>query len=139
MSNVMGFPFLSVSKPSSFQPVDSRHHSFKCFFSFFIDCVVIKALPSLLLNFRLSAEESPASVQTMNFACSKSFMICSSKGMRVCCSLLLPGWIENARGMPSPSINSPISTIGFGRCSLEGPYCFIFSSCSISKKKFVQS
>ena len=70
--------------------------------------MVIKALSSLLLNFLLSVEASPASVHTINFDSSKSFKIFSSVGVRVPCSLVFPGDILNARGIPSPSINNPI-------------------------------
>ena len=94
------------------------------FLSFLMDCVVMKQRPPKLLNFRLRSEDSPASVQTINFESEKSLRICSSNGIRVVCSLVLPGWIQKARGIPLRSMKSPISTIGLGRCSLLGPYCF---------------
>ena len=48
---------------------------------------------------------------------------------RSCCR----GNRENASGMPSPSVKSPICIIGLGRCSLLFPYFLSPSSCSISK------
>lgn len=55
------------------------------------------------------------------------------RGIRVFCSLPFPGDIPKAMGMPSESMNSPISTIGRGRFSLLAPYCLSSSACSISK------
>ena len=52
----------------------------------------------------------------------RAFTSFSSSGTAVACSLRLPGTMHMDRGIPSPSINSPISTIGFGRCSLLMPY-----------------
>ena len=108
--------------------------SIKYFFNFLIDWVVIKARSSISLNFLLALETSPASVQTMNLDNLKSANIFSSKGFRVICSLVFPAVISKAKGIPSPSIKSPIWVIGLGLCSLEGPYCLKPLSCSISKK-----
>ena len=52
-------------------------------------------------------------------------------GCNVFCSFTLPSVKQNARGIPSPSINKPISTIGLGRCSLDTPYFLIPLSFSI--------
>ena len=49
------------------------------------------------------------------------------------CSFAFPGKRENARGIPSPSMKSPIWMIGFGLCSFPFPYFLLPSSCSISK------
>ena len=94
----------------------------------------MKALSSLSLNFLLVFDASPASVQTTNLDNLKSSKIFSSKGFRVTCSLVFPAVILKAKGIPSPSIKSPICVIGLGLCSLEGPYCLNPHSCSISKK-----
>ena len=120
--------------PSSSHPVGSRHHSFNSFLSFLMDCVVMKLRSPKLLNRRFASDESPASVHTTNLDNSKSRMICSSRGFREACSFWLPGLMQNARGMPDLSMNNPIWTIGLGRCSLLGPYCFRPDSCSNSKK-----
>ena len=44
-----------------------------------------------------------------------------------------PGLMQKARGMPSRSMNSPISTMGRGRFSLLTPNCLSSSASSISK------
>lgn len=107
---------------------------FRCSFTFLIDCVVMKARPSLSLNLRLFSEARPASVQTMKLESSKSEIIFFSNGFNVSCSFMFPRFMLKARGILFPSINRPIWTIGLGLWSLEGPYCLLPSSCSISKK-----
>ena len=91
------------------------------FFIFFKEWVMIYARFPSMLNRRLLALPSPASEQKMNSLQSKSCRIFDSKGFKVVCSFLFPGKISKARGIPSASINNPIVTIGFGRCSLLFP------------------
>ena len=100
---------------------------------------MIKLLPLILLNFLFVLEAKPASVHTTNFEEWKSFIIFSSSGFIVICSLVLPANIPNDIGMPSPSKNKPIWVIGVGLFSFDLPYCLKPLSSSISKKKFVQS
>lgn len=73
-------------------------------------------------------------MHTINLESLKSSNIFCSVGVKVVYSFVLPDIILNARGIPSPSMNSSIWTMGLGLCSLDGPYCFKPSSCSISKK-----
>ena len=124
--------FLGLAKVC--QPSGDKAHCLICSLDFFIEWVTINERFSILLNFLLSIEERPASVQIINSARLKSFKICFSKGFKVVCSLVLPGFKTKASGIPFPSISKPIWTIGLGRCSLETPYCFKPSSCSTSKK-----
>ena len=70
--------------------------------------MVTNFLLLVLLNFLLAVEASPASVHTTNFDVLKSLIIFSSSGVKVICSLVLPGVISKAKGIPFPSINNPI-------------------------------
>ena len=130
----MFFKLISVVLSDRYHPSRSRAHSLRCPLSFFRDCVTIKARSFLSLNNLLAFDANPASVHTTNLDNLKSANMRCSSGFKLGCSFLLPSNIENARGIPSPSINNPICTIGLGRCSLERPYCFKPSAFSISKK-----
>ena len=92
------------------------------------------ARPFPLLAFLFSAEARPASVQTMKHDTSNFFSIISSSGSIVVVSAVFPGLMQNERGSPSLSMNSPSCTMGLGRCSFERPYLRNPSASSISKK-----
>ena len=119
--------------PGIYQPSSSRQKSCKNPLSFLTDCVVTKPRPWMLLNFLFAVEESPESVQTIKSDVPKSFRIFFSNGVMEGCSFWFPSKTEKERGMPSASMNSPICTMGLGRCSFETPYFLKSSSSSISK------
>ena len=89
-------------------PVLSKAQALSSAFSCLIDWVVINFLVFVSLNFRLALDARPASVQTTIVERLKSSIIFFSNGCKVVCSLVFPGFMENARGIPSPSINKPI-------------------------------
>ena len=124
-----------------YHPCGDRAHSFNSLLSFLMGLVTMNARSFMLLNFRLAFDASPASVHTMNLDIPYSDRIRCSMGLSVFCSLVLPGSIQTPRGIPSLSMNSPISTIGSGLFSLLLPNLRSPSSscCSISKKKLEQS
>ena len=130
----MSFMLYVFLLPGRRHPSVSSAQSFRDFFIFLMDCVVMKQRSPQLLNFRLASEDSPPSVQTTNFDFPKSCMIFFSNGWSVVCSLWFPGVMEKASGSPDLSMKSPMPTMGLGRCSLLGPYCFRPSSDSVSKK-----
>ena len=70
----------------------------------------------------MDAEPSPASAQYMIFLFFNCLINLVSNSLTVFCSFVFPGYNPIERGIPFLSINSPISTIGLGLCSLEGPY-----------------
>ena len=56
-----------------------------------------------------------------------------STNYTLCAMEPIIGEIPKAIGIPSDSMNKPISTIGRGRFSLLKPYCLSSSASSISK------
>ena len=80
-----------------------------------------------------SYDDSPQSVHTTSLLMPKSSFSFRSRGFSVTCSLVFPGLMQNASGIPSMSVNSPICTIGLGLCSFECPYCRSPLSSSLSK------
>ena len=132
-SESLGLSSLFLSKMTSRHPSVSNAQSRRCPFSFLSDWTVMKALsPTWSFNL-FSYDARPPSVHTTTFDMPNFSRSLSSRGLRVVVSAVSPGLMQNARGMPSLSVNSPIWTIGLGRLSLECPYCLRPRSSSVSK------
>ena len=114
-------PFL-VLKSTSFHPVVCVAQSCRWPSSFLSDWTVMKERSPTLSCFLLSYDDRPPSVQTTTFDRPNFSLSFSSKGLSVMVSAVFPGLTQNASGMPSMSVNSPIWTIGFGLFSFEWPY-----------------
>lgn len=107
----------------------SLKQSCKCPSSFSSYWTVIKERSPTLSCFLLSYDDKPPSVQTTTFDKPNSSLSFSSKGLSVVVSAVFPGLTQNACGIPSMSVNSPIWAIGFGLFSFEWPYCLM--SCDL--------
>lgn len=111
-----------IASNANRQPSLPKANTFRNSFSFFSDCVVIIFLSKSIVKMPVSRRPQPAVCTDGEFVQSIFKYDFPFQRLQRLLFIFIPLKMEKDNGISSASINRPICTIGFGRCSLDIPY-----------------